>query len=195
MKTRKSQSRKPADAHEDIGAAFQGISKGLGEIMSRLGELGGELTRRFSTASSEPGERPYKAVYGFSITIGNPGAGSSGAAGQAGAAKAAGQGTRVKVEPFGNVSRNKEKDAEAPVHELREPLVDVFEEGDVFCIIAEMPGISEKDLQIEIEGDILTLAARAGDKHYRKEVLLPRPYKREGMTLVCNNGIVDIKLK
>ena len=192
MKGRKPRGSTKSETHEDIGAAVQGISKGLGEIMSRLGELGGELTRRFSIQADEAGktegagaaaekgaDRPFKAVYGFSVTVGGPGGRTGGPA-------------RIKVEPFGNVTRKADK--EVPVHELREPLVDVFEEDAALRIVAEMPGISEKDLRIELEGDILVLSAKTADKHYRKEVLLPRAFRRENMTVQCNNGIVDLKL-
>lgn len=190
MKGRKPRGSTKSETHEDIGAAVQGISKGLGEIMSRLGELGGELTRRFSIQAEETGkptgtdaekgaDRPFKAVYGFSVTVGGPGSRTGGPA-------------RIKVEPFGNVTRKADK--EVPVHEVREPLVDVFEEDGALRIVAEMPGISDKDLRIELEGDILVLSAKTADKHYRKEVLLPRAFRRENMTVQCNNGIVDLKL-
>lgn len=187
MKGRKPRGSTKSETPEDIGAAVQGISKGLGEIMARLGELGGELTRRFSLQDDASGaadpaakaDRPFKAVYGFSVTVGGPGSRNGGPA-------------RIKVEPFGNVTRKADK--EVPVHEVREPLVDIFEEDGALRIVAEMPGISEKDLRIEIEGDILVLSAKTADKHYRKEVLLPRAYKREHMTMQCNNGIVDLKL-
>ena len=47
--------------------------------------------------------------------------------------------TEIKVEPFGNVTKDKES-GRTVVHEVREPLVDVFEEDDHVLVIAEMPG-------------------------------------------------------
>lgn len=196
--------RKRPDAgspRENVGA----ILKGLGEILERLGDLGGEVSRRFEFSGAKdsdlPGEKgkSWQGVYGFSVKVG-------------------GQGGGVKVEPFGNVQRPPSKprsadaksgarpgakpdtraDAEAPVHEIREPIIDTFEEGEageVFRIIAEMPGISQKDLSIELEDDILSLTAKSDDKHYHKEILLPHSYPREALTVVCNNGIVDIQLR
>lgn len=180
--------KKPdAGARENVGA----ILKGLGEIMDRLGDLGGEVSRRFEFSGASEKGKPWQGVYGFSVKVG-------------------GHGEGVKVEPFGNVQRpgrpgrtstgaktaDKQPEAEAPVHEIREPVIDTFEEeGEVFRIIAEMPGISEKELVLELEDDILTLSARSGDKHYRKEVLLPRTYRREDLRVVCNNGLVDIQLR
>ncbi len=154
---------------------ISGIFKGLGDIMDRLSELGSELSKNLEFAG-QAGEkrRPFQGVYGFSIKVGSGGDG-------------------VKVEPFGHVQ--KRAGAEAEVHEVREPMIDTFQDGEDFHLIAEMPGIGEKDLRIDIQEDILTLTAEAGDKRYRKEVLLPRPYKRQDSTIFCNNGIVDIKLR
>lgn len=184
MTIRNSRGKNLGSARENLGAIF----KGLGELMERIGDLGGELTRRFEAGEKgEAPKHPFKAVYGFSIKVGA-------------------QGEGVKVEPFGNISPEKKRaepkkdsaGAEVKVHEVREPLVDIFEEGEdgALCrIIAELPGISEKDLSIELEADILVLSAQNADKHYHKELLLPRPYDRNKMTVSCNNGIVDILLK
>jgi HSP20 family protein len=71
--------------------------------------------------------------------------------------------------------------------------VDLFEEQDHLLIVAEMPGISAKDVQIEVKDDVLTLSAAKGEKKYRKEVLLPGNYAKEKMRLSCNNGVLEIK--
>jgi HSP20 family protein len=96
------------------------------------------------------------------------------------------------VEPFGNVHRD-EKTGETVVQEIREPVVDLFEEKDHLLIVAEMPGISVKDVRLEVRDDLLTITAKKKDKKYRKEILLPQSYPREKMKLSCNNGILEIK--
>ena len=73
------------------------------------------------------------------------------------------------------------------------PVVDLFEEQDHLLIVAEMPGISVKDVQIEVKDDVLTISAAHGEKKYRKEVLLPGTYAKEKMRLSCNNGVLEIK--
>ncbi len=59
------------------------------------------------------------------------------------------------------------------VQEVREPVVDIFEEEDHVLVVAEMPGVSPEDVKITVEDDLLTISAERGDKKYRKEVLLP----------------------
>jgi HSP20 family protein len=79
------------------------------------------------------------------------------------------------------------------VQEVREPVVDLFEEEDHVLVLAEMPGISVGDLKITVEDDLLTISAARGDKKYRKEVLLPASFTREKTHVTCNNGVVEIK--
>lgn len=75
----------------------------------------------------------------------------------------------------------------------REPLVDVFDEGDHLLIIAELPGVEEKDIEIGVEGDELTLSAKAPGGEYFKEVALPCPVEGEAKTSY-RNGVLQIEL-
>jgi HSP20 family protein len=71
--------------------------------------------------------------------------------------------------------------------------VDLFEEKDHLLVVAEMPGISAADVQLDVKDDVLTITAAKGDKKYRKEVLLPGTYPKGKMRLTCNNGVLEIK--
>jgi HSP20 family protein len=158
------------------GIGFGGVFKGLADLIEKLGELAekGEQLKR----STEFQHRDVKGVYGFSVKMG---LGDKG-------------GKEVKVEPFGNVRRD-EKTGETVVQEIREPVVDVFEEKDHVLVVAEMPGISAKDVHLEVKDDLLTITATRADKKYHKEILLPRAYPREKMEVSCNNGILEIKCR
>ena len=98
----------------------------------------------------------------------------------------------VKVEPFGNV-RTDEQTGRPVVHEVREPMVDVFEEADHVLVVAEMPGIGPDDVRVELQDDVLIISAEKGDKKYRKEVLLPQSFSRENLKLSCQSGILQVK--
>lgn len=80
------------------------------------------------------------------------------------------------------------------VEEVREPIVDVFEEAEEIHVVAEMPGIEEKDIHLEIKGDILNISAGGEERKYQKEVLLSRSVKSEDMTWTYRNGILEIKI-
>jgi HSP20 family protein len=46
------------------------------------------------------------------------------------------------------------------------PAVDVTEDGKTYKITAELPGLDEKNIEVMVTGDMLTLK---GEKHYEKE--------------------------
>ena len=77
--------------------------------------------------------------------------------------------------------------------EVREPLVDIFEEEDHLLVQAELPGISKEDVRIGAKDDVLTISAERGDRKYRKEVLLPRDLSPQKMRVSCRSGILEIK--
>ena len=72
-------------------------------------------------------------------------------------------------------------------------MVDVFDEDKHLLVLAELPGTSKEDVQIDLDGDVLTIWAERGDKKYRKEVLLPRSVPKEKMQVSCNNGVLEIR--
>ncbi|MFQ5842993.1 MAG: Hsp20/alpha crystallin family protein, partial [Thermodesulfobacteriota bacterium] len=80
------------------------------------------------------------------------------------------------------------------VDEVREPMVDTFDEGDFILVVAEMPGVNESDAKYEVKGDILILSGETGDRKYYKELLLPASIDDDKTSLSNNNGILEIKL-
>ena len=156
---------------------IEGMLKGLTDFVEKLGELAdkGEQLSKAGEIQFGDQEKGTKGVCGFSFKMG---------IGEQG----------VKVEPFGNVRKDKTT-GEAVVQEIREPLVDIFEEDDHVLIVAEMPGIGAKDIRIEVHDDVLNFYAEKGDKKYRKEILLPGSFEAEKVSLSCKNGIVEIKCR
>ncbi|MFA6035034.1 MAG: Hsp20/alpha crystallin family protein [Myxococcota bacterium] len=157
--------------------SFQRILEGPSEIGDKLSELsekseGINKTGEFTLPGKEGG---IKGVYGFSFKTGI----SNGE-------------EKIKVEPFGNVRHDK-KTGRATVQEIREPMMDVFEEDDGTLLVLEMPGISKGDIKIDVKDDVLTMSAEKGEKKYRKEVLLKHQPAGDRVTVTCNNGVVQIK--
>jgi HSP20 family molecular chaperone IbpA len=92
------------------------------------------------------------------------------------------------VETFGNIR----KTPEGPrVDEEREPITDIFEEKEELVIIAEMPGIEELDISIELREDILEISAAGGGRKYRKELLLPMKAEPANLKQKFTNGILS----
>ena len=153
---------------------FGGVLGGLGTFIQKLGELaekGQEL--RESGEINGPGGK-VKGVYGFHVKFG---LGND----------------AVALEPFGNMQTD-ERTGVAVVSEVREPMVDVFDEKEQVLVIAEMPGVGDKDVTVEVKDDVLLIVAEAGDKKYRKEVLLPASFTADRMSHTCHNGVLEVKL-
>jgi len=163
--------RKPARFGIETGIGNAGdVLKGLGgfiEFLSEMEEKGKEKTERRGEINLPDG----KAMYGFSVKIGGAGI--------------------PRVEHFGNIIRNTDKGT--IVDEVREPLVDIFEEGDKLQVIAELPGVEEKDISYEIKDDVLILNAAGESRTYTKEVLLPA--RAVILKSAYKNGVFRLTLK
>ena len=149
--------------------SFGGLFKGLGNLIdlaSRLSEEGVEKTGEIRGLP-----RGANGVYGFSIKT------------MAG---------KPVIESFGNI---RETTRGPVVEEVREPIVDIFDEQDHILVIVELPGVSENEIKIEVAGDILNLTAADKDRKYAKEILLPGKVKPELIKTSYNNGILEITLE
>ncbi|MCK4469944.1 MAG: Hsp20/alpha crystallin family protein [Desulfobacterales bacterium] len=183
MTEEKKKKKKPEEEKKDEGIGIDfglgGLFKGLGNLIdtaTKLAEKGEELSKtgeiKFSGLEKIKGLKDLKGVYGVRVRTMADG--------------------KPSIQPFGNIK----KTPKGPVvEEMREPIVDVFEEPGEINIIAEMPGIEEKDIRLEIKGDILSISAEGEGRKYQKEVLLSRPAKAEDMTWSYKNGMLEIKVK
>lgn len=148
-----------------IGEIFNGLSNFM-EIVSEAEKSGHGKEERTGEIKTPTG----KAMYGFSVKMGGKG---------------------LNVERVGNVMRETEKGVE--VDEMREPFVDIFEEAHSLEVIAELPGVEEKDISHEIKEKMLIIKASGVNRKYSKEVLLPC-----SATLVktaYKNGVFKLTLK
>ena len=157
----------------------EGILRGLGDLVEKLGglaEKGEQLKRSGVFDIDMGGNKDAKAVYGFSMKMGLD------------------SNQEPRIEPFGNIHRD-EKTGETTVQEMSEPLIDIIEESDHVLVLAEMPGVADEDIHLDLDGDILVLHAEKGSKKYHKEVVLPRSFESKAMERSCHNGILEVKLK
>ena len=150
---------------------FSNLFKGIGNLIDLASQLGEEAEGIKGGGEIKGLPREAKGVYGFSIrTL---------------------VGGKPVIETFGNIKDS----AKGPiVEEIREPMVDVFNEKDHVLVLVELPGVEEEDVKLEIEGDILKLAATSKNRKYAKEILLPARVKSEAMKTTYKNGMIEINL-
>ena len=77
---------------------------------------------------------------------------------------------------------------------MREPLIDVFDEGAEIVVAAELPGAKESAIEVEVRGDVLAISS-SGERRYAKEVVLPSPVDAASMKRSFKNGLLELRLK
>jgi HSP20 family protein len=171
---KKRETKKEEEVKVSFDLGFGGLFKGLGDFIDLLGDMietgEEEVTRSGEFRVKGLGDKG-RGVYGFSVRTGIGGI--------------------PRVERFGNIRTTEEGPV---VAEVREPLVDVFDEEQEIVIVAELPGVGEEEVRIEIQDDILSLET-TGERKYAKEILLPEPVDAATLQKAYKNGILELRLK
>lgn len=161
----------------DLGGGLGGFLGKLGGLVEKLGELAetGQTLRQSGEIRGLDPKGKARGVYGLSIKTGLGKQGEE----------------EVRIEPFGNIHR--QPTGEPVFDDVREPLVDLHEEEDHILVLAEIPGVSEDNVRLDLAGRQLSLSAQRGEIRYGKEVTLPEEFSQEQMTWQCKNGILKIR--
>lgn len=78
---------------------------------------------------------------------------------------------------------------------VKEPPLEVIEDKDHLEVIVEVPGVDEKDIELDITEDRIKLSTEKSQRKYHAEVELPVKIASEPVERVYNNGILKIRLK
>jgi HSP20 family protein len=169
--------RRSAQAGINVDLGFGGLFKNLGDLIDKVTEMaenaeaeGGAAERSGEFKVQGLGDKA-QGVYGFSIRTG--------------------QGGTPRVERFGNIRKTEDGPV---VAEVREPLVDTFDEGEEILVVAELPGVSEAQIKVELQDDILTIET-SGERRYAKEVLLASAVAPDSLRQSYTNGILELRLR
>lgn len=90
-----------------------------------------------------------------------------------------------------------------------QPAAELWEDADAFRLVLELPGMEEKDIHIEIEGDVLTISGERrhtardqerlhhGDRWYgafQKRVVLPTSVDHAQISATFRDGLLTVRL-
>ncbi|MEZ0345071.1 MAG: archaeal heat shock protein Hsp20 [Infirmifilum sp.] len=112
---------------------------------------------------------PY--YYGFSVEIGPDGV--------------------PKVREWGNIRPGPIRPV---VKDTIEPFTDVFDEGDHYRIIMDLPGVEKDQINVETTENSLVVST-TGERKYYKEVSLKEPIKPESAKAQYKNGVLTITVE
>jgi len=162
-----------------FGGEFERMREEMEEMMGRM--MQGMPQDEIRKLSQKRGSQ----VYGFSLRVGPDG--------------------KPVVTEFGDIKRP-EKELRPPEEEEeggdegegggkeseeREPLVDVFKDKKGVNVVAEMPGVGEKEVQLSVNGKTLEIRAEGARKYYRK-VELPEDVSKKKMEKKYRNGVLEL---
>ncbi len=88
---------------------------------------------------------------------------------------------------------HKPEKPERPEKKIIEPVVDLFDEGNTIRVIADMPGIDEEKIALDLQGSTLVISASDKRRSFQKEVLLPCEARLEKQRF--QNGILELTLE
>ena len=174
-KDKKQSEERESKSEINIDLGFGGLFQGLGNLVDMLSDMAetageAETTRTGEFRVKGLGEKG-RGVYGVSIRTGIGGS--------------------PKVEHFGNI---RQTDEGPVVAEVREPLVDVFDEAEEIVIVAELAGVGEGEIDIDIKEDILRLET-TGERRYAKEILLEHAVDPDTLNRSYKNGILELRVR
>lgn len=166
-------SRRPQDPQQSIRDMKNGLSA-IAERLDGLINLAGQGGTGSQTGEFKIplGDKTASGVFGVTVRMGLNG---------------------LQADTFGNMKPGS-ADAGPEVSDVREPLVDVFEEESEILITAELPGVKEADISVSVTGDIVQLET-SGGRRFGKEILLTSPVDATSLSQKYQNGILEVRLK
>jgi HSP20 family protein len=162
----KKRRRRPFDGFDDFPAddIFDEFEEEMRRMQERMGQFFDDTVR----SQDEGNFKRY--VYGFSLQPGPDG--------------------RPIIEEFGNIPRR----GQAQIPGEREPLVEVIDGKQQVTVIAELPGVDKKDIDLKADEWNLTISVDAENRKYYKELEMPAEIDPASIKATYKNGILEVKL-
>ena len=152
----------------NLGNLLGGLGGNLQEIITRLGEIIEQTEENEYSVEKDIRDHKGKVRGHMGITIGS----------------------MSSTNPRSPVRSTPPKSTES---ELREPAVDIFEEGEEIWVVVELTGVEESEIELTLVGDQLNLRTE-GARRYAVTIALPRaPVAITAQSM--NNGLLEIHLK
>ncbi len=74
-------------------------------------------------------------------------------------------------------------------------LVDVFDEGERIDVVAELAGVKEEDIVLEVARDRLTLSVQGPEGKYHQEIALPAEVRADTLSKSYTNNVLAVSLE
>ncbi|MFB6106706.1 MAG: Hsp20/alpha crystallin family protein [Halobacteriaceae archaeon] len=85
-----------------------------------------------------------------------------------------------------------EFEGEDPTGFATDTHVDVYEDGDVVRVVADLPGVEKEHLTLKCDGEVLTISAASDHREYDERIRLPVRVDEDAASATFNNGILEV---
>ena len=101
--------------------------------------------------------------------------------------------------------------ADTPIGKCGTPAVNVSEEDDRYVLEAELPGLSQKDVDVKVEGNLLTLSSAQSEEKkektenyliqerseysFKRSFVLPKNADKESISAKFQNGLLVLEIR
>ncbi|MCH9730893.1 MAG: Hsp20/alpha crystallin family protein [Actinomycetia bacterium] len=80
------------------------------------------------------------------------------------------------------------------LEDVREITIEIFDEGDEIVAVTHLPGLTEADIALAVDGRELTIGGSKPDHRLSGSVLLPADVM-PGWAVTTRNGVVEIRFR
>jgi HSP20 family protein len=152
---------------------FDDWFKRIRKMMEEFDKMFEEMLREpmYFSGEGKSGKVIGPYYYGFSVEIGPDGV--------------------PKVREWGNIRPGHVRPV---IRDTIEPFTDVFDEGDHYRIIVDVPGVEKDKINIEATERSLTITA-SNDRKYYKEVSFAEPVNPDTAKAQYRNGVLTITIE
>jgi HSP20 family protein len=168
------------DAVPDLSGmlGLGGIFEGVSDLINKFGELAekGESLRNAVNQGETSTGKKFTTSYGVNVQFG------------------LGKDKDLHVKPMTKPVNSEPISPSTSVPRVREPHVEIFDEGDHVLVIAEMPGVSSEDVNLAFLDRNLHIHGVSKVAEFKKELPLPGDVGPEQVSITANNGVVEIRL-
>ncbi len=90
---------------------------------------------------------------------------------------------------FGNVRHG---DVRPRLTKEREPLVDIYDDGDRVTVLVEVPGVRREDIHMNVCEEEMEIKVDSEDRRYHKLITLPVPVLTDSVETRYRNGVLQV---
>ncbi|MCQ1536469.1 Hsp20/alpha crystallin family protein [Methanosarcina sp. KYL-1] len=99
-----------------------------------------------------------------------------------------------EIREFGNTQEYSPKEEDFFSPETKEPIIDVFEDGETVHVLAEFPEAEKEDIHLQATAQILEIKV-SGPSDYSEEVELPVRVDPKSAKASYKNGVLEVTFR